>query len=54
MPVTIATRNNSTAKKFVLNKRSDTVAVEGVGPDDWILKLICMIRAIFLVLNKTS
>ena len=35
--MTIATRNNSTTKKFVLNKRSDTVTVEGVGPDDWIL-----------------
>ena len=37
MPVTIATGNSPTAKKFILNKRCDTVTVEGVGPDDWIL-----------------
>ena len=37
VPVTIATGNSSTAKKFILNKQCDTVTVEGVGPDGWIL-----------------
>lgn len=37
VPVTIATSNNPTAMKFVLDKCSDTITVEGVGPNDWIL-----------------
>ena len=37
VPVTIATSKNRTAVKFVLDKCSDTVTVEGVGPNDWIL-----------------
>ena len=37
VPVTIATSNNPSAMKFVLNKRLDTITVEGVGPNDWIL-----------------
>ena len=37
VPVTIATGNSSTAKKFILNKQCDTITVEGVGPDGWIL-----------------
>ena len=37
VPVTVATSTNRTAKKFVLEKHSDTVTVKGVGPSDWIL-----------------
>ena len=37
VPVTIATNKNPEAMKFVLDKTSMTVTVEGVGPDDWIL-----------------
>ena len=37
VPVTIATSKNPAAMKFVLDSRSTTVTVEGVGPDDWIL-----------------
>lgn len=37
VPVTIATENSHTAKTIILNKRCDTIAVEGVGPNDWIL-----------------
>ena len=37
VPVTIATSKNPAALKFVLDKGSTTVTVEGVGPDDWIL-----------------
>ena len=37
VPVTIATSKNPSAVKFVLDKRSETITVEGVGPDDWIL-----------------
>lgn len=37
VPVTIATGNSPTAKTVILSKRCDTVTVEGVGPDDWIL-----------------
>ena len=37
VPVTIATKANPEAVKFVLEKESDTVTVEGVGPDDYIL-----------------
>ena len=37
VPVTIATSKNPAALKFVLDKSSTTVTVEGVGPDDWIL-----------------
>ena len=40
VPVTIATRKNPEAMKFVLDKASMTVTVEGVGPDDWILVII--------------
>ena len=37
VPVTIATGDSPTAKKFILSKHCDSVTVEGVGPDDWIL-----------------
>lgn len=37
VPVTIATSKNPAAMKFVLDKASATVTIEGVGPDDWIL-----------------
>ena len=37
VPVTIATKGNPEAAKFVLDKVSDTVTIEGVGPDDYIL-----------------
>ena len=37
VPVTIATSNNPAAVKIVLDKPSDTVTIEGVGADDWIL-----------------
>lgn len=37
VPVTIATRKNPEALKFVLDKASATVTMEGVGADDWIL-----------------
>ena len=37
VPVTIATSKNPEALKFVLDKVSMTVTVEGVGTDDWIL-----------------
>ena len=42
VPVTIATSKNPAAIKFVLDSRSTTVTVEGVGPDDWIL--VCSIK----------
>ena len=43
VPVTIATKKNPEALRFILDKPTDTVTVEGVGPDDWILvcKLGC-------------
>ena len=37
VPITIATKTNPSAVKFVLSKTSATVTVEGVRPDDWIL-----------------
>ena len=37
VPVTIATSKDPSAVKFVLDKHSDTVTVEGMGPNDWIL-----------------
>lgn len=37
VPITIATKTNPEAVKFVLDKASDTVTIEGVGPNDWIL-----------------
>ena len=37
VPVTIATSKNPSAVKFVLDKCSETITVDGVGPDDWIL-----------------
>lgn len=37
VPVTVATKSNPEAVKFVLDKACDTVTVEGVGPDDYIL-----------------
>ena len=37
VPVTIATKANPEAVRFVLDKACDSVTVEGVGPDDWIL-----------------
>ena len=42
VPVTIATSKNPAAIRFVLDSRSTTVTVEGVGPDDWIL--VCNIK----------
>ena len=42
VPVTIATSKNPAAIRFVLDSRSTTVTVEGVGPDDWIL--VCDIK----------
>ena len=44
VPVTIATKNSPEAVKFVLDKRSDTVEVEGVGEDDWIMVSWCPLR----------
>lgn len=37
VPITIATKNNPETVRFVLEKASDTVTIEGVGPGDWIL-----------------
>ena len=37
VPVTIATGRNPEALKFILDKASMIVTVEGVGPDGWIL-----------------
>ena len=37
VPVTIATKANPEAVKCVLEKSCDTVTVEGVGPNDWVL-----------------
>ena len=37
VPVTIATSKNKEALKFVLDKASTTITLEGVGPKDWIL-----------------
>lgn len=37
VPVTIATSKNPAAVKFVLDKHLDTITMEGVGPNDWIL-----------------
>ena len=41
VPVTVATRKNPEALKFILNKASMTVTVDGLGPDDWILVNFC-------------
>ena len=35
VPITIATSKKDNA--FVLEKESDTVVLEGVGPEEWIL-----------------
>lgn len=37
VPVTIATNKNKAAYKFLLDKKTATVTMEGVGPNDWIL-----------------
>ena len=37
VPVTVATKSNPEAFRFVLEQESDTVTLEGVGPDDWVL-----------------
>ena len=37
VPITIATKGNPEAMKFVLEKMEDIVTVEGVGPEDYIL-----------------
>ena len=37
VPITIATKSNPEAMKFVLEKMEDIVTVEGVGPEDYIL-----------------
>ena len=36
VPVTIATAANREAYKFVLDKPSATITIEGVSADDWI------------------
>ena len=40
VPVTIATPQNPTAYKFVLDKSSATVTIEGLKPTDWIKVMI--------------
>ena len=37
VPVTIATKSNPEAARFVLDKASDVITIEGVGTEDWIL-----------------
>ena len=37
VPITIATKRNPAAVKFVLESMTQTVTVEGVGPEDYIL-----------------
>ena len=37
VPVTIATKSNPEAARFVLDKASDVITIEGVGPEDWTL-----------------
>lgn len=37
VPITIATKNNPEAIRFVLEKECDTVTIEGIEPEDWIL-----------------
>ena len=37
VPITVATRNSSNALTFVLDKKTTTVVVENVSPEDWIL-----------------
>ena len=37
VPITIATSKKDNALTFVLEKESDTVVLEGVGPEEWIL-----------------
>ena len=37
VPITIATSKKDSAITFVLEKDSDSVVLEGVGPEDWIL-----------------
>ena len=37
VPITIATRKKRNALTFVLEKESDTVVLEGVGPEEWLL-----------------
>lgn len=36
VPVTIATSQQKEAYKFVLDKQSVTITLEGLKPDDWI------------------
>ena len=36
VPVTIATSQQKEAYKFVLDKQSTTITLEGLKPDDWI------------------
>ena len=36
VPITIATAQKRDAYKFVLDKESETVTLDGVKPDDWI------------------
>ncbi len=37
VPVTVATKSNPEAVRFVLEKATDTVTVEGVGPGDYVV-----------------
>ncbi|KAL5489625.1 hypothetical protein EMCRGX_G018741 [Ephydatia muelleri] len=37
VPITVATRNSSNALTFVLDKKTTSVVVENVSPEDWIL-----------------
>lgn len=36
VPITIATSQQKEAYKFVLDKQSATITLEGLKPDDWI------------------
>ena len=47
VPVTIATSKNPEALKFVLDKTSTTITLEGVGPDDWIL--VCYVMVCYIL-----
>ena len=53
VPVTIATKNNPEAMRFVLEKACDTVTVEGVGPDDWVLVSMCVCACLHAVVVTT-
>ena len=54
VPVTIATKTNPSAVKFVLNKTSDTVTVGGVRPDDWILVYARFTLSIYVIVILTQ